>query len=263
MDLKLAGAKVLVTAASQGLGAGTARQFSREGARVVISSRSLEHLQATAASIVEETDNAVFTFAADVSDPASVARLIRNAVDTLGGLDILVINAGGPPAGTFETLDLAAWQSAVQLTLLSAVTLVQAALPHLKQSAMPAVLAIQSTSVKQPLDNLMLSNAVRPAVIGLMKSLSLELGGQGIRFNSILPGTTQTGRVDSLLASRAAKNDTTPEQEREKAASAIPLGRIGEVEEFANAAVFLCSPAAGYINGVALAVDGGALRSTF
>lgn len=263
MDLKLAGANVLVTASSQGLGAGTARQFSREGARVVISSRHLDGLQETAASIVEETGQPVFTFAADVSDPSSVVRLVNNAVDTLGGLDILVINAGGPPAGTFETFNLAAWHSAVQLTLLSAVTLVQAALPALKNSSIASVLAIQSISVKQPVDNLTLSNVIRPAVIGLMKTLSLELGQYGIRFNSILPGTTQTGRVDSLFQARATKNNTTLTQEREKAASAVPLSRIGDVEEFANAAVFLCSPAAGYINGVALAVDGGALRSPF
>ncbi len=263
MDLRLVGAKVLVTAASQGLGAATARQFSREGALVVISSRQLDKLQGMAASIVAETDNAVFTHAADVADPQAIERLITNAVSMMGGLDILVINAGGPPAGTFETINAATWASAVQLTLLSAVNLVRAALPHLKQSQLPAVLTIQSTSVKQPVDNLILSNAIRPAVIGLMKTLSQELGQYGIRFNSILPGTTETERVDTLMNTRAAKNNTTAEQERATSAKAVPLGRLGNTEEFANAAVFLCSPAASYINAVALAVDGGAVKGTW
>jgi 3-oxoacyl-[acyl-carrier protein] reductase len=263
MDLGLQRARVLVTAASQGLGAATARQFSREGAAVVISSRDLSALQATASQIVEETGNPVFTFAADVADLDAAKRLVNQAVDALGGLDVLVINAGGPPAGAFEIFDLATWTQTLNLTLLSAVALVQAALPALKQSAMPAVLAIVSTSVKQPIDNLTLSNAIRPAVVGLMKTLSIEMGEYGIRFNSILPGTIQTGRINQLMSARAAQNNTTSEEELAKASRAIPLGRVGQPQEFANAAVFLCSPAASYINGVALPVDGGALRATF
>lgn len=263
MDMGLRGAKVLVTAASQGLGAATARQFSREGALVVISSRRLEKLQEVAADIVAETGNPVFTHAADVTDPAAVERLVGNAASMLGGLDVLVLNAGGPPPGTFETLDAAAWQMGINLALMSAVHLVRAALPHLQRSALPAVLAIVSTSVKQPVENLTLSNAIRPATIGLMKTLSLELGQYGIRFNSILPGTTETERIDQLMNARAAKNGTTAAQEREKAASAVPLGRLGTPEEFANVAVFLCSQAGRYVNGAALAVDGGALRATW
>ncbi|MFQ3658029.1 MAG: SDR family oxidoreductase [Anaerolineae bacterium] len=263
MDLGLNNARVLVTAASQGLGAATARQFSREGATVVISSRDLSALQSTASDIVEETGHPVFTVAADVSDPEAVKRLITNAVEMLGGLDVLVINAGGPPAGTFETFDLGVWSQAINLTLLSAVSLVQAALPALKQSQIPAVLAVVSISVKQPVDNLTLSNVIRPAVVGLMKTLSLELGGYGIRFNSLLPGTIHTGRIDQLMAARAARSGSTPEGELAKVSSTIPLGRVGQPAEFANVAVFLCSPAASYVNGVALPVDGGALRATF
>ncbi len=263
MDLGLRNARVLVTAASQGLGAATARQFSREGATVVISSRDLGTLQATASSIVEETGNPVFTVAADVSDPEAVKRLLTNAVEMLGGLDVLVINAGGPPAGMFESFDLATWSQAINLTLLSAVALVQAALPALKQSNIPDVLTVVSISVKQPIDNLTLSNAIRPAVVGLMKTLSIELGSHGIRFNSILPGTIHTGRIDQLMAARAARSGATPEEELAKVSSTIPLGRVGQPSEFANVAVFLCSPAASYVNGVALPVDGGALRATF
>lgn len=262
MDLGLRGAKVLVTAASGGLGAATARQFSLEGALTVINSRNLEALQTTAASINAESGNPVYTHAGDVTEPKAVEKLVSNAVSMLGGLDILVTNAGGPPAGTFENFDHSAWRSATELTLLSAINLIRAALPHLKQSHRPAVLAVVSLSAKQPVENLTLSNTLRPAVVGLTKTLSLELGETGIRFNSILPGVTETSRVDQLMQARAEKNNTDPDTEREKAAASIPLQRLGKAEEFANVAVFLCSPAAGFVNGVALPVDGGAIRAT-
>ena len=262
MDLGLRGAKVLVTAASQGLGAATARRFSLEGALVVINSRTLAELQETAGNINTESESPIYTFAADLSDPAAIERLMKNTVEMLNGLDILVINAGGPPSGTFEEHDLAAWQAAIQLNLLSAVSLARAALPYLRQSQHPAVLAIVSASAKQPSKNMTLTNAIRPAVVGLMKTLSQELAPAGIRVNSILPGSINTARQANLLEARARKNNTSVEQERERAAAEIPIGRFGTPEEFANAAVFLCSPAAGYITGVALPVDGGRIRAT-
>jgi 3-oxoacyl-[acyl-carrier protein] reductase len=262
MDLGLLGARVLVTAASRGLGAATAKRFSLEGARVIISSRQLDKLQETAAAIVEASGNPVFTMAADMTDPAAVKRLITNTVETLGGLDIIVANAGGPPAGTFDKFDLEAWQSAVNLNLMSTISLIKEALPHLRESSRAAILTITSTSAKQPIDNLILSNTVRPAVLGLTKSLSLELGPEGIRVNSILPGTTDTVRVNELMSARSRANNTTVEEERDKTAQSTPLRRIGTPEEFANAAVFLCSPAAGFITGVSLPVDGGAIRAT-
>jgi 3-oxoacyl-[acyl-carrier protein] reductase len=262
MDLGLQGARVLVTAASKGLGAATARRFSMEGARVVISSRTFDKLQETASAINSETGNPVFTHAADVTDPEAVKRLVANAAEMLGGLDILVTNAGGPPAGTFDDHDLATWEKATHLTLLSAVSLIKAALPYLRQSSRPAILTITSVSVKQPVSNLTLSNAIRPSVIGLTKTLSLELGSENIRVNSILPGTTDTERIADLAEARARKNGTTPDEERTKMGQDTPLGRIGTPGEFANAAVFLCSPAAGFITGVSLPVDGGAIRAT-
>ncbi|GAB5489834.1 MAG: SDR family oxidoreductase [Phototrophicaceae bacterium] len=263
MDLGLQGARVLVTAASGGLGAATARQFSLEGAQVVINSRSLDKLQKTARAINEETGNPVFTHAGDVSQPESAEKLIRNAVSILGGLDILITNAGGPPAGTFETFDYEDWRKATDLTLLSAVNLIKHALPHLKQSNRASVLAIVSIAAKQPVENLTLSNTIRPAVVGLTKSLSFELGEQNIRFNSILPGITETTRVDNLMEARAEKNNTDPDTERAKAATSIPIKRLGQASEFANVAVFMSSPAAGFMNGVAMLVDGGASKSTF
>lgn len=262
MDLGLQGAKVLVTAASRGLGAATARRFSLEGAHVVISSRDLHKLQQTASAINNESGYPVYTIAADVTDMASVQKLVVNTAEALGGIDILVTNAGGPPAGTFDDFDLLAWEKATQLTLLSAVALVKAALPYLRQSRHAAILTIASISAKQPVNNITLSNAIRPAVVGLTKTLSLELGPEGIRVNSILPGITDTERVQELNQARASKNNTSINEEQVKAAADIPLGRIGKPEEFANAAVFLCSPAAGFINGIALPVDGGAIKAT-
>lgn len=264
MDLGLRGAKVLVTAASQGLGAATARRFSLEGALVVINSRRLEALQNTASAINLESGNPVYTIAADVADNDSARRLVNNAAEMLGGLDILVTNAGGPPAGAFTDFDgLNVWREAVDLNLFSTVTLIQAALPHLRRSSRAAILTITSIAAKQPVDNLTLSNTVRPAVVGLTKTLSLELGTSGIRVNSILPGITDTERVTHLAQARSEKNSTSPDSERAKMAAGIPVGRMGKPEEFANAAVFLCSPAGGFINGVALSVDGGAVRTIF
>ena len=261
MDLGLRGARVLVTAASQGLGAATARQFSREGAVVVINSRNLEATQATASQIVEETGNAVFTFAADLTNEDDVQNLVRNTTDTLGGLDILVTNAGGPPAGEFEDFQLTDWQNASQLTLFSAVQLIKECLPHLKQSERSAILTITSVSAKEPVNNLTLSNTLRPAVVGLTKSLSFELAFDRIRVNSILPGITDTQRIRDLAEARSKRQNIPVEQVLENMSQSIPAGRIGTPEEFANTAVFMCSPAGGFINGIAVTVDGGATRS--
>jgi 3-oxoacyl-[acyl-carrier protein] reductase len=260
MDLGLQGARVLVTAASAGLGAATARRFSLEGAVVVINSRRLDALQETASAINQETGNAVFTIAGDVTQ--SAMEVVRSAADYMSGLDILVTNAGGPPGGTFDDFTPEQWRDATDLTFHSAVDLIHAALPYLRQSDRAAILTITSMSVKQPVANLTLSNAIRPAVIGLTKTLALELGPEGVRVNSILPGMTHTGRVDSLMQGRAQKNNSSVEDELRRSAASIPLGRIGTPEEFANAAVFLCSPAASFITGVNLPVDGGAIRAT-
>jgi len=263
MDLGLQRARVLVVAASQGLGLATARQFSREGAIVVISSRSLESLQEAAASIVEETNNAVFTQACDVTKDDDIRRLVRNSAEIMGGIDIIVTNAGGPPAGVFEDFDIEAWRKASDLTLHSHVLMIKEALPYLQVSKRASILSIVSIAAKQPVDNLTLSNTIRPAVVGLTKTLSQEFGQYGIRVNSILPGVTDTGRVKKLMKARAEKNDTSVEDEYAKASNSIPIGRIGQANEFANAAVFLCSPAGGFINGIALQVDGGAVKTTF
>ncbi|MBN3877385.1 MULTISPECIES: SDR family oxidoreductase [unclassified Nostoc] len=262
MDLQLRGKVALVTAASKGLGKATARQFAREGAKVAICARS-ELIDKTAAEIESETGTEVLSLRANVTSQEDIERVINATVEKFGGLDILVTNAGGPPAGTFDDIDLATWETSLNLTLLSAVRLVKYALPHLRQSTAPAILTITSTSTKQPVQNLVLSNSIRLAVIGLTKTLSQELGSDKIRVNSILPGWTYTERVEELINARIAKNGETKEAEIARINGTVPLGRMGTPEEFANVAVFLSSPAASFVNGVMLQVDGGIIQSTF
>ena len=262
MDLHLKDKHALVTGASRGLGYAMALGLAREGCKVAINSRNELNLAEAAHALYKETNQLAYPLPGDVSDPAVPAQLIANAVKLLGGLDILVCNAGGPPAGAFESFDEAAWQKAIDLSFMSHVRLIQAALPHLKQSKAASVLTVTSYSVKQPIPNLVLSNSIRLATVGLTKSLALELGGAGIRFNSILPAWTDTQRGTELMASRAKQNGTTLEAEIAKQSKDSPLGRMGHPEEFANAAVFLVSPAASYITGVMLAVDGGVYKGT-
>lgn len=262
MDLQLKGKVALVTGASRGLGYAASLTLAREGCRVAVNSRSEQNAKAAAEKITAETGTQAIGLAGDVSDPSVPEGLIAQTVEAFGGLDLLVTNAGGPPSGAFEAHDEAAWQTAVDLSLMSHVRLIRAALPYLRQSDAPSVLTVTSVSVKQPITNLVLSNSIRAATVGLTKSLALELGRDGIRFNSILPGWTETERVGDLMAFRAKNNNTTVEEEIRKQAAESPLGRMGRPEEFANAAVFLLSPAASYITGVMLTVDGGMYKGT-
>jgi 3-oxoacyl-[acyl-carrier protein] reductase len=262
MNLGLKNKIALVTGASRGLGFATALTLAREGCRVAVNSRSEENAKAAAEKIASETRSQVIGLAGDVSDPSVPERLIAQTVEAFGGLDLLVTNAGGPPPGAFETHDEAAWDKAIDLSLMSHVRLIRMALPHLRESDAASVLTVTSISVKQPVENLILSNSVRGATVGLTKSLAIELGPDGIRFNSILPGWTETERVIELMTARATANKTTVEEEAAKQSTQSPLGRMGSPEEFANAAVFLLSPAASYITGVMLNVDGGMYKGT-
>jgi 3-oxoacyl-[acyl-carrier protein] reductase len=262
MDLKLKNLRALVTGSSRGLGFATALGLASEGCQVVVNSRDLGRANAAAEKIRQRTGAMVSGAAGDVSDPLVPEALVAQAAAQMGGLDLLVTNAGGPPPGRFEIFDDATWQNAVELSLLSHVRLIRAALPLLRQSKAASVLAITSYSVKQPIPNLVLSNSIRAATVGLIKSLALELGGEGIRFNSILPAWTETERVEALMQARAKANGTTVAEEIAKQAKDSPLGRMAEPEEFANAAVFLLSPAASYLTGVMLSVDGGMYKGT-
>src|SRR3990170_2384755 len=260
MDLGLKDKRALITGASRGLGYATALALAKEGCKVAINSRDELKVKAAAEKITKETGAQVIALAGDVTDTSVPEKLVKAALETLGGLDILITNAGGPPAGAFESFDEATWQKAVDMSFMSHVRLIRSALPHLRKSSAPSVLTMTSSTVKQPMVNLVLSNSVRAATVGLTKSLALDLGKDGIRFNSIMPGWTVTERVQDLMSFRAKNNSTTVEEEIAKQTAEIPLGRMGRPEEFANAAVFLVSPAASFIHGVALAVDGGIIK---
>ena len=207
MDLGLNGKIALVAAASSGLGFATAMELVREGAQVVICGRNEDRVEAALAKLqAVGGEEVVAGMVADVADMADGRQLVASTVETFGGLDILITNAGGPPAGTFDDFDLDAWMKAVNLTFMSAVNLIREALPHLRDSETPSILTITSYTVKQPRAMLLLSNAIRPAVIGLTKSLSQELGPEGIRVNSILPSWTMTERIESLLKFNSESN---------------------------------------------------------
>jgi len=262
MDLGLKDKRAFVAGSSRGLGFATALTLAHEGCKVAVNSREEEKAKAAAEKITNETDTQAFGIAGDVSDAEMADTLITSTVDALRGLDILITNAGGPPAGSFELFDEETWQKAVDTSFMSHVRLIRAALPHLRKSSAASVLTVTSYTVKQPIPNLVLSNSIRAATVGLTKSLALELGKDNIRFNSILPAWTQTERVEELMAFRAKNNNTTIEEQIAQLTAEIPLGRMGQPQEFANAAVFLVSPAASFIHGVMLPVDGGIIKAT-
>ena len=260
MDLELTGKRVLVAAASKGLGRAIAAEFVKEGARVAICSRERDRIVQVAREIGAEIG-----IAADVSTDSGCHAFVDGAAKALGGIDVLIVNAGGPKPGTFSDLDDAAWQKAVELTLFSAVRLTRLALPELKRSK-GAILFSTSTSVRQPgapaYGTLMLSNAIRAGVHGLLKTLATEVAPDGVRVNAIQPGRISTERIAELDADTAKREGVAIEKIQERfEKSVIPLGRYGRPEEFAAAAVFLASPRASYITGVSLQVDGGMLTS--
>ena len=260
MDLGLNGKRAVVLAASSGLGRATATELAREGARVVLCSRDEARAQEAATAIAAETGGDVQGRQADVSDAASLTAFVEDAAATLGGVDILVCNAGGPPPGNFQSTAEDAWDKAYQLTLQSVVRSVRVALPHLQRSDAPAVLMTASSSVVQGIPNLLLSNVFRPAVRALAKHLAEELAPDGVRVNVLSPGRVHTPRVDQLDQAKAERSGQSFEAVRADAVAKIPLGRLGEPAEFGRVGAFLCSPAASYVTGEHLLVDGGLVR---
>lgn len=260
MDLGLKDKVALVTAASRGLGRAAALQFAREDARVVMCSRS-EAIHAAAGDIRRLTGGEVLGVQADLTLAQDIEHLVEASLGQSGRIDILILNASGPPPGSFLTLKPEDWEKAFQLTVMSAVRLCYAVLPHMIERGSGSIVATESFSVKQPIDNLVLSNSLRMAVIGLMRSLANEVGPKGIRVNSINPGWTKTERVEALLLDRAQRNGTSPEAEAGKITAEIPLGRMASVEEYARAIVWLASAAASYVHGQAIFVDGGIVKS--
>jgi len=263
MDLGLKGKKALVTGSSRGLGYATALELAKEGCDICINSRGKEKIQSAEQTISAQTNTKVYSIWADIAQPEAAEMIVAEAAHNMDGIDILVTNSGGPPSGSFESFDDQDWQAAIELNFLSHMRLIRSALPFLRKSDNASVLTITSMSVKQPVPNLVLSNSVRSATVGLTKSLSLELGNLSIRFNSILPGWTETERVQELMAFRAKTNETSIEEETAKQALNSPFNRLASPYEFANVAVFLVSPAASYLTGTMLAVDGGMYKATY
>ncbi len=257
MDLQLKGKTALVTAASKGLGKASALALAQEGANLAICARS-DALDATAVEIRQQTGVDVLAVRADVTRQSDIDQVVQETRNKFGQIDILVINAGGPPPGQFLSLKPETWETAVQLTLMSAVRLCYAVVPHMVEQGGGSIVAIESISVKQPVANLLLSNSIRMAVIGMLKTMANELGPKGIRINSVNPVWTYTDRVKQLLTARAEASGATIEEEAAKVTGGIPLGRMGTVEEFGRTVAWLASPAASFIHGSAIMFDGGA-----
>ena len=261
MNLGLTDRPVIVCASSAGLGKATALEFAREGARVMICSRRESELRRAAADIKAATGNEPRITAVDVTKPADITRLIDATVAAFGGVFALINNSGGPPAGVFDQFDDAAWQGAFELNLLSYVRTTRAVLPHFRKAGGGRIVNFTSSSVKSPIDNLILSNTFRTGVMGMTKTLASELGRDGILVNVLGPGRIQTERIEQLDGIRAKKSGTTTEQVRAETAKTIPLGRYGTPDEYAKLAVFLASPANTYITGQTILVDGGMVKA--
>ncbi|MRG84920.1 SDR family oxidoreductase [Salinibacillus xinjiangensis] len=262
MDLQLKGKSVLVTASSKGLGKATALEFAKEGAKVVISSRNEEELQKTAEELKSVSGNDhVHYVPCDITDYNSIKNLVEKTVELHGTVDVLINNSGGPPAGTFDSLTDEQWQKAFELNLLSFTRLVREVLPYMRNSGGGHIANFTSSSIKQTLDNLILSNTYRAGVVGLAKSLSQELAKDNILVNTIGPGRIGTDRVAQLDAIRADKLGVTYEEVKSSTEQNIPIGRYGKPEEFGKLVVFLCSSANTYITGQSLLVDGGLVKA--
>lgn len=261
MDLGLKDKAAAVMASSDGLGRASALALAREGADVAICGRRKDHVEETAAAIAKETGRTIVPIVADVSAAHDVERFVNAAEADLRGLDILVTNAGGPPVGRFEDLTDEAWRAGYELTLMSNVRAIRAALPHLRNEGGGSVIGIASTSVKQPIENLLLSNAMRMGVAGLFKTLATEYAHENIRFNLVLPGMMATKRLESIARETAKQDDITFEAAWDRRASGIPARRIGDPQEFGDAVAWLASPRSAYTTGTVLQIDGGLVKS--
>lgn len=262
MNLDLTNKIAFVAASSDGLGFATALELAREKAKVILASRSTDKLQIAKDKILAEVPDAnLFISSFDLLDEQDIKKAMEKAANAFGGIDILITNAAGPKAGKFGELSITDWQSAFQISLMSAVHLIYAAFPFLQESESGSILTITSTSGKQPIPGLFLSNVFRPAVLGMTKALSVELAPHNVRVNSILPGWTGTDRSKQLLEFYAKQNKSSIEAEIARISNDIPLKRMAEPAEFGKVAAFLVSPAASYLTGVMLQVDGGRISS--
>lgn len=260
MELGLTGKRALVTAASMGIGRACAMELARAGADVVICARGAEALERARKEIADRTGRNIVAARTDLSIGTQIEELVARTVSELGGLDVLVTNAGGPPSGAFMDFDDEAWTKAVSLNLMSVVRLNRLAVEPMKKAGGGSIVNLASVSVKEPLKGLVLSNAVRAAVVGLSKTLANELGPEGIRVNVVCPGYTATDRMKELIGARATSEGRSEADVAAGMYSSVPLGAFGEPSDVARMVAFLSSEAAKYVTGVTVQVDGGFVK---
>jgi len=262
MDLQLKGKSVLVNAASKGLGKAIAMEYVNEGANVLIGSSHEENLQQAARDIKNATGKDHITYTVcDMKKKEDVSYMVRKMIDWTNRIDILINNAGGPPSGSFMTMDDDDWYHAFELNLLSFVRMIREVVPHMQKQKKGHIVNLASSSIKTTLDGLVLSNTMRPGILGLSKSLSQELGTDNILINTVGPGTIETDRIAELNAIKAKQTNQSMDAIKNDAQKKIPVGRYGTPEEFAKAVVFLGSDVNTYITGQSLIVDGGLVKA--
>lgn len=263
MDLGIRDRVALVAASSQGLGLAVARGLAQEGAKLALCARTPSALDAAAEEIRRDIGTEVMTCALDVTIHDGVRQFVAAVVERFGRLDICVANAGGPPAKSFAETTIEDWRAATDLNLMSTVYLAKETLPVMQRRRWGRFIAITSVAVKQPVDGLILSNAVRSGVSGLIKTLANEYGRDGVLVNSVCPGYTATARLVELSRRLGTKEGVSPEEIEARWAAETALGRIGRPEEFASLVVFLASERAAYITGTSIAVDGGLVKGLY
>ncbi|MFA5073700.1 MAG: SDR family oxidoreductase [Nitrospirota bacterium] len=261
MNLGMNGKAVLVMASSAGLGKAAALEFCKEGAQVMLFSPFEDELKSAQTEIKQATGNEPGYTVGDITIADDIAAVVKRTVDVYGPVYALVNNAGGPPAGTFDAFNDAAWQKAYELNLLSYIRTIRAVLPLMRKVGRGRIVNYTSSSVKQVLDNLILSNTFRMGVVGLTKTLSQELGKENILVNVMGPGRISTARIAQLDKIRAEKSGMSVDEVYQNAIKSIPLGRYGTPEEYAKLTVFLCSEANTYITGQTILVDGGMTKA--
>lgn len=261
MDFGLKNKVALVAAGSRGLGRAVAEELAAEGASLLVCARDAQTLAETAAAIAENSGAHVLAVPADVTVIDDIKRLVEAGIERFGRIDILVTNAGGPPAGTFDKLTREQWDEAIKLTLLSAIELARQVLPGMKERRWGRIINITSITVKQPVDGLLLSNSLRAGLTGFARTLANEVAPEGITVNNVLPGYTRTERLEHLVEFMAEKQGISVDDFRGTWEKEIPMGRLGEPRELAATIAFLASERASYITGTSIQVDGGWIRS--
>ncbi len=264
MDLGLKDKVLMLAASSKGLGFGIARQAAMEGAKISLGSRSKKNINEAASRIKNEVPGSViYTSSLDVADPGSIEFWVKNTMKELGTIDGLVVNGGGPPPGTFDEIDDSAWLSGYENTLMSAVRLIRGVLPEMRRKQSGTILTITSSSIKEPIDNLLLSNVFRSGVTSLVKSLSFQVAADNIRINNLVPGFFDTERLKELDLRNSGEWRLSLDNVRKINFEKIPMGRYGHPDEFGKAAVFLLSEAASYVTGETFIIDGGKMRTVW